>query len=110
MKYQFEEKLTPAVDGSKVLPHDQLMAELFYLQRQVNIDTTEAVKLMACEIAQTILKELRDPNKATSDYLTSVDGKFSWSQTTDEEHVAFLGKMATNDSAESPFASLTRQL
>jgi hypothetical protein len=110
MKYQFEEKLTPAVDGSKVLPHDQLMAELFYPQRKVNVDTTETVKLMACEIAQTILKELRDPNKATSDYLTSADGKFSWGQTTDEEHAAFLGKMATNDSAESPFASLTRQL
>ena len=110
MKYQFEHKLTPAVDGSKVLPHDQLMAELFYPQHQVNIDTTETVKLMACEIAHTILKELRDPNKATSDYLTSADGKFSWGETTDEEHAAFLGKMATNDSAESPFASLTRQL
>ena len=63
-----------------MLPHDQLMAELLYLQRQVNMDTTKTVKLMACEIAQTILKELRDPNKATSDYLTSVDGEFGWSQ------------------------------
>ena len=40
----------------------------------------------------------------------SVEGKFSWGQTTDEEHFAFLGKMATNDPAETLFASLTRQL
>jgi hypothetical protein len=51
------------VDDSKVLPHDQLMAELFYPQQQVNVDTTKMVKLTACEIAQTILKELRDPKK-----------------------------------------------
>ena len=30
MKYKFEDKITPAVDGSKVLPYDQLNAELFY--------------------------------------------------------------------------------
>jgi len=65
---------------------------------------------MASEVAETILNELHDPRKATSHYLTSVEGKFSWGQTTDEEHFAFLGKMATNDSAESPFASLTHQL
>jgi hypothetical protein len=46
-----------------VLPHDQLMAELFYPHQQVNVDTTKMVKLTACEIAQTILKELRDPKK-----------------------------------------------
>ena len=65
---------------------------------------------MASEVAETILNELHDPRKATSNYLTSVEGKFSWGQTTEKEHYAFLGKMATNDSAESPFASLTQQL
>ena len=40
----------------------------------------------------------------------SVEGKFSWGQTMDEKHFAFLGKMATNDPAETPFASLTCQL
>ena len=65
---------------------------------------------MASEVAETILNELHDPRKATSNYLTSVEGKFSWGQTTDKEHHAFLGKMATNDPAESPFALLTHQL
>ena len=60
------------------------------------------------EVAQVVLRELRDVNKATSDYLSSIGGKFSWGQTTDEEHEANIGWMATNDPAESPFASLTQ--
>ena len=65
---------------------------------------------MACEVAECILKELCDPGKATSDYLSSIEGKFSWDQTTDDEHAACIGKMATNDPAESPYASLACQL
>lgn len=110
MTYQYEHKQTEAIDGSKVLPFDQLNAELFYPQRQENIETTETVNLMAIEVAETILKELRDPRKASSDYLSSKEGQFSWGQTTDDEHGAMLGKIATNDPAESPFASLTQQL
>jgi hypothetical protein len=110
MSYQYEVKQTPAVDGSKVLPFDKLNAEIFYPTRRENTKTTEMVNLMASEVAETILNELHDPRKATSNYLTSVEGKFSWGQTTDKEHYASLGKMATNDPAESPFASLTHQL
>ena len=65
---------------------------------------------MAVELANCLLNELRDPTKATSDYLSCVDGKFSWGMTSDEEHAACLGNMATNDPAESPFAALTQQL
>ena len=44
MNYTFEEKQTPAVDGSKIISFDVLNAELFYPQRQENKDTTEWVK------------------------------------------------------------------
>ena len=57
-----------------------------------------------------MLSELCDPKKALSDYATAVGGKFSWGQTTKEEHAACIGKNETNDPAESPFAQLTRQL
>ena len=110
MEYQFEKKQTPALDGSKVLPFDQLNAELFYPDRDENKDTTDTATGMAVELAKCMLEELRDPHKATSDYLSSVDGAFSWGQTTDEEHYACIGRMATNDPAESPFAALTRQM
>ena len=63
MQYQYEVKQTPALDGSKVLPFDQLNAELFYLTRKENIDTNEIVKVMACEVAECLLEELSDPKK-----------------------------------------------
>src|SRR6056300_1299243 len=105
MKYQFEEKQTSALDGSKVLPFDQLNAELFYPDRKENKETTGMVELMAIEVAKCMLQELRDPDKATSEYLSSIGGQFSWGKTTDEEHHACIGRMATNDPAESPFAA-----
>ena len=37
MQYQYEVKQTPALDGSKVLPFDQLNAELFYPTRKENL-------------------------------------------------------------------------
>ena len=65
---------------------------------------------MAVESSQCLLQELRDPKKAMSDHLSSTDGKFSWGQTTEEEHQACVGKMTTNDAAESSFVALTSQL
>ena len=110
MEYQYERKQTNAIDGSKVLPYDQLNTELFYPVKEVNKATTKTVEIMAVEIAECMLDELRDPKKATSNYLMYADDKFSWGNTSDEEHYACLGKMATKDPAESPFASLTHQL
>ena len=77
MKYQYEEKQTVVIDGSKVLPHDQLNAEMFYPSRLENQQTTELVKELACEVAECILTELCDPKKALSDYLSCKEGKFS---------------------------------
>ena len=62
------------------------------------------------EVATCLLKELRDPKKATSDYLTSKDSDFISGNTTNKEHEACLGKMVTNDPDEAPFATLTQQL
>ena len=71
---------------------------------------------MAVVMAKAILVELRDTSKVTHKHLScaSGDGKkggrFSWGQTTHEQHKAGLGKMATNDMAENPFAGLTNQM
>ena len=65
---------------------------------------------MDVEIASCLLTELQDPKKATSDYLSSGEGKFSWGYTTQEEHQACIGIMASNDPSESPFAQLAIQL
>ena len=63
MQYQYEVKQTPALDGSKVLPFDQLNAELFYPTRKESIDTNEIVKVMASEVGECLLEELSDPKK-----------------------------------------------
>ena len=75
-----------------------------------NKATTDLVIKMAVKTAIVSLKKLRDPKKATSDYLSSEDGEFSWGEMTDEEHQNCLGKMATNDPAEAPFAALIHQM
>ena len=106
-----EDKQTTAIDGkSRVLPFDKLNCELFYPTRKENKQTKSLVQKMAKEVGECLLKELRDPKKATSDYLTSKGGVFSWGETSEDEHIMCLGKMATNDPAESPFAGLTRQM
>ena len=74
------------------------------------METNDLTIDMAMLAAKCILKELRDPKKETSDYLSSVDGNFSWANTTEETHKNLIGTFATNDLAESPFASLTYQL
>ena len=98
------------MDGSRVLLFDKLKAELFYPERTENIATKALATKMAVEMASCLLTELRDPNKATSYYLSSGKGKFSWRYTTQEEHQDCIGMMASNDPSESPFAQLTRQI
>ena len=93
---------------TKVVPFDKVKCEPFYPDRKENQDTTCLVNTMAVEVAQCLLKESRDPKKATSDYLTSEDGEFSWGNTTEDEHESCLGKMVTHDPAEAPFVALTR--
>ena len=65
---------------------------------------------MAVDMDSCLLTELWDPKKETYDYLSSGKGKFSWRYTTQEEHQACIGMMASNDPYESPFAQITRQL
>ena len=69
-----------------MLPFDKLKAEFFYPSHVGNQDTSPHVIRMATELANCLLVELRDPKKAISNYLSSAERKFSWGQTTDEEH------------------------
>ena len=84
-----------------------LKVELFYLERTENIDTKALATKMAVDMASCLLIELLDRKKATSDYLSSGEGKFSWGYTTQEEYQACIGMMAYKDPSESPFAQLT---
>ncbi len=64
MQYQYEEKQTNAIDGSKVLPYDRIDAKMFYPKWQENKDTTAHVEIMAeTEVAPGILGECHDVEK-----------------------------------------------
>ena len=110
MTYQFETKIFQTLDDSKVLPFNKLHTELFYPDINENTQTTELVNEIAVKVALTLLNALCDPKKATSDYLSRKNGRFSWGKTSEEEHAACISKMTTNNPAKSPFAALTRQL
>ena len=98
------------MDLYRVLPFDKLKAELFYPERTENIATNALANKMDVEMASCLLTELWYPKKALSDYLSSCKDKFSWVYTTQEEHQACIGMMASNGPSESPFTQLTRQL
>ena len=103
---------TPKLEyyASRVAVNAEIIDKLFNPKQASNMETNDLTIDMAMLAANCILKELRDPKKATSDYLSSVDRNFSWANTTEETHKNLIGTFATNDLAESPFASLTYQL
>jgi hypothetical protein len=89
------------------ITHAKVRAELFNPERQENKDTDELVITLAAEVAQVMIKEFCDPKKVTKDLVSDIGGKFSWVNTTDEEHEAGKAKNANN---ERPFGHLSREL
>ena len=59
---------------------------------------------------QAILDELLDEKKATYKYLSISGTEFSYEHCPDSVKEKMLGKMASNDLAESSFAGLTAQI
>ena len=115
LAYIFEEKLSNPIGGStsvenKVIPFDLLRAELFYPTRMENRQTHQFCCRLAEEIASTILAELRDPRKATSQYLSSCMGKYSKAVIAEDDRQACMGKLAHNSMSESGHAMSTSAL
>ncbi len=118
LTYMFEEKLNSSTkekfgttkaefDDLKVVGFDLLIQELFYPERKENKDTKDLVIEMAVVAADSWMTEFTDPLKATSDYLTKAEGKYSKANFSEEEQTELLGTFATNDIAEQPFGRLT---
>ncbi len=82
---------------------------MFYPTQTENQESTELVKKLAEEVANVWINELEDPKKATSHHLSSTEGKWSWGEATEANKMAGLGKQATNDYAESPFAGMKEE-
>ena len=100
--------ITPS--DRKIIPLQKLKEKLFSSTDEVNKEIIHITGLLGSIAASALLKEIRDPNKATSDHLSRVNGKYSWGITTEDEHQDGLGEIAVNDPAESLFGATTRQL
>ena len=87
-----------------------MVSELFMPADDDNVKTNQLVTEMAKIAATCWQSEFLDENKATSDYLSCAEGKYSWANTSAEEHEGLLAAFATNDLAEQPFGALTQQL
>jgi hypothetical protein len=84
--------------------------EVFYPTRFENQQVHDLCVNLAREVATCLLLEVMDPKKATSDYLSKCNGRFSWAMSSTEEKNASIGMRGINDSSESKFATFTEVL
>ena len=93
-----------------LVPFLLLRDELFSPTQDSNIESNNATKEYSTILMTAMLRELKDPPKVTSRYLSSIGGECSWANTSDADHNALKGKMAVNDPAERAFGAGTREL
>ncbi len=68
MQYHYKVKQMYAIDGSTVLPYNQMNADVFHPSQTENIDTKPITKdKSAKDLAPTMLSELCDPKKDLSE-------------------------------------------
>ena len=108
----YEKKTMHTVDKSKTkeVQMPLLRDEIFHPEIEDNVNSTDLVKQIASIAVEAFLQELRDTKKATHKYLSSSGSQFSYEHCPDGIKMDMLGKMATNDCAESSFAGVTNQL
>ena len=112
LEYMFEEKLGNIVVNSKdeedkVLPYDEIRAAVFYPNRKDIIQTDTLCRELAVTAATAFLIEFRDERKATSTYLSSIEGKSSLAVLTESQRKAGFGKESSNSTSESLHGTTT---
>jgi hypothetical protein len=94
-------------DGSKVVHMERLRKELFSPTSRTNATTKALMHGLAKTAAETVCKEILDPTKATYQYTSHSDSDKSYGNISSERETLQLGKMATNDVAESTLGRTT---
>ena len=88
-----------------------LLSVRYIIQHELRINRRMiCVFILAREVATCLLLEVMDPKKASSDYLSKCNGRFSWAMSSTEEKNASIGMRATNDPLEREFATFTEVL
>lgn len=112
LKHEFENKKTECVKASstKAIPLKELIKEIFCPVDEDNRDSTEMLENLAGIGIAGLIAELEDEKKATYKYLSISGTEFSYEHCPDNAKKAIIGKMASNDLAESSFAKVTAQV
>lgn len=72
--------------------------------------STSKLEALAKIAAQTWIRELLDPKKATFQFMSESGSPYCWANRTPELKEALMGRKVVNDLAESAFAGVTEQL
>ncbi len=88
-------------DEDNFLPYDEFRAAVFYPNRKDIISTDTLCRELAVVAATAFLIEFRDESKATSEYLSSIEGKSSLAILTESQRKAGIGKESSNSTSES---------
>lgn len=112
LTWKFNSQQTSVVGdrSTRVQEFRMLHNELFFPTRKENIETKSLVEELGVIAAKAIVKELCDTKKETSQYLSSINGPYSWKNTPPNIQKALLGKNATNDNSERCHGAGSRQL
>ena len=105
-------KKTEYVEASstKAVPLKELIKEIFHPVDEDNHHSTEMLENLAGIGIAALIAELEDEDKATYKYLSISGTEFSYEHCPDNVKKAMIGKMASNDLAESSFAGVTAQV
>ena len=76
-----QERVVPTLLHGISLYYKYLHNGLFFPYQDANKKTIPLMPYLGTIASASILKELRDPNKATSKILYSIAGEFSWEMT-----------------------------
>ena len=112
LNYLHENKTMQTVNKSKTkeVQMPLLRDEIFHPVIKDNVISSDVVKQIASIAVEAFLHELRDTKKATYKYLSSSGSEFLYEHYPEGIKMDMLGKMVTNDCAESSFAGVTNQL
>ena len=112
LEYDFENKTSAYVGESKekAVPLKELVKELFSPENLDNHKSTDTLDKIASIGILAFVVEMENEKKATYKYLSISGVEFSYEHCPEDVKKSMLGKMASNDLAESSFAEVTAQV
>ena len=92
--------------STKLIPNQAHLQELFYPSDPTNIESNFLVEEFGLVWVDSIIKEFLNKKKATHNYLSTIEGIYSWDKSIEAERKASIGLKANNNISELSFSRL----